>query len=142
MNPYELEELKKFIRDEISKGYSIDTIKSTLHSSGFAYSDIKKAFATLNKKTKIKDEKIEIKIPKPKGPGFFEQIFAKKTKYVKKTKPKKKEKGLIESFFFKKEKTKIKKPTKPKKKTTKKPKKQRLFKKLFTKHTKTKPPKK
>jgi len=132
---YELEQLKEFIKSEIKKGYDLETIKTTLHSSGFSKKSIKKAFATLDKKTK----KTEPEIYKPKKPGLLERLFTPKKKEKTKTKPKKKhkpkkkktpKKGLFKSLLKPKKKTPR---TKPKKKGP------GFIEKFFFKHEKIKP---
>lgn len=135
---YELEQLKEFIRSELKKGYAVDTVKSTLASSGFSKAQIKKAFATLHRKEKVAaPAPVKVAKPKPKGPGMFSGWFkskpkAKKPKIVKKPvkkvikkvvkkpvkkpvqKPKKKGQGLFSRFFFTEAKPKQIKKTLPK----------------------------
>ncbi len=128
---YELEQLKEFIRSELKKGYAVDTVKTTLASSGFSRSQIKKAFATLHKKEKItkKPEFIpSVTVKKPKGPGLFSGWFKHKPKSIKPKKvvkkpvkkiakpkkPKKKGPGIFSRFFFKEVKPKQVKKTLPK----------------------------
>lgn len=124
---WELEQIKKFIRSELDKGYDPKTVKSTLISSGFPAAEVKKAFATLGRKPS-KAKIIKAKPAKRKGRGFFSKLFTKKPKSIKKKpkkpapkpkpKPKKikrtKKPGLLAGFFFKEVKPmpKLKKPKK------------------------------
>jgi hypothetical protein len=137
---YELEEIKKFIRLELKKGYAVETVRTTLMSSGFSKSEVKKAFATLGRKeTKAAPVKPASK-PKKKGPGMLSGWFtakpkSKKPKIVKKPvkkvvkkvkpkpipKPKKKGLGFFEGFFFKETKPKTVKKVEPVKKILPKP---------------------
>lgn len=137
MGNWELEKIKEFIREELKKGYDIDTIKTSLYKAGFSGSEISKALATFSRKPK-------------EEPGFFTKLFAaKKTepaKEQKKPEPKEKPKpaektgqNFFEKFFYREQTAKPMPAPEPARIELKKPERPRgpsIFQRLFARKPK------